>query len=125
MPRRRLPPLRVDGAGLHGVAYRLPVASAQVKSCVLLAGLMAEGETPVIEPAATRDHTERMLAAAGAEVEIEELRTSRPHGGPSRRITVEPAPSGCAGADPVPGDFSSAAFLLVAAADRRRAAGCG
>ena len=64
----RVPPLRVRGRTLHGITYRLPVASAQVKSCLLLAGLLAEGETTVIEPAPTRDHTERMLRAAGADV---------------------------------------------------------
>src|SRR5262249_34341685 len=62
-------PLRVGGAApLRGVTYESPVASAQVKSAVLLAGLSAEGETTVVEPAATRDHTERMLAAMGAPV---------------------------------------------------------
>src|SRR5690606_9596642 len=58
-------PLRVRGTTLQGIAYRLPMASAQVKSCVLLAGLVAEGETTVIEPVASRAHTERMLSAAG------------------------------------------------------------
>ena len=62
------PPLSVRGAPLHGIEYRLPVASAQVKSCVLLAGLNAEGPTSVIEQRPTRDHTERMLRAAGARV---------------------------------------------------------
>jgi 3-phosphoshikimate 1-carboxyvinyltransferase len=100
----RLPPLRVHGAELAGIDYRLPVPSAQVKSCVLLAGLLAEGETAVIEESPTRDHTERMIAAAGAQVEAE--------GG---RITVR----GSGGLEPgrisVPGDFSSAAFALIAA----------
>ena len=62
----RLPPLEIRGAPLRGIEYELPVASAQVKSCVLFAGLLAEGETRVVEPLPTRDHTERMLAAAGA-----------------------------------------------------------
>jgi 3-phosphoshikimate 1-carboxyvinyltransferase len=113
----RLPPLRVEGAELQGIEYRLPVASAQVKSCLLLAGLLAEGETRVIEPAPTRDHTERMLRAAGAAV------SAQPHGTriairgelPPRLVTVRPAerlrPSGFE----VPGDISSAAFHLVAA----------
>ena len=57
----RLPPLRVEGAPLHGIEYELPVASAQVKSCLLFAGLLAEGETAVVEPLPSRDHTERML----------------------------------------------------------------
>ena len=93
------------------------MASAQVKSCVLIAGLLAEGETAVVEPRPTRDHTERMLAAAGAEVEVRELRaTAAQHGGPVRRIAVRPAERLDAGAISVPGDFSSAAFFLVAAA---------
>src|SRR4051794_10236653 len=64
----RLPPLRVEGAPLSGVSYELPVASAQVKSCLLFAGLLAEGETTVVEPLPTRNHTERMLLAAGADI---------------------------------------------------------
>ena len=64
----RLPPLAVEAAPLVGIEYELPVASAQVKSCLLLAGLLAEGETTVVEPQPSRDHSERMLAAAGAEV---------------------------------------------------------
>jgi 3-phosphoshikimate 1-carboxyvinyltransferase len=100
----RLPPLRIDGAPLRGVSYELPVASAQVKSCLLFAGLLAEGETRVAEPLPSRDHTERMLAAAGAEVRHEGSVTSvRP------AMRLEP------GEIVVPGDFSSAAFFLVAA----------
>src|SRR5829696_3739131 len=88
----RLPPLGVSGSTLHGISYRMPVASAQVKSCVLLAGLMAEGETQITEPAPTRDHTERMVAAWGAHVATEELRTlPTVGGGPARRITLQPA----------------------------------
>src|SRR5579875_2700943 len=60
----RYPPLTVEGAPLRGISYRLPVASAQVKSCLLLAGLLAEGPTTVEEPLPTRDHTERLLAKA-------------------------------------------------------------
>jgi 3-phosphoshikimate 1-carboxyvinyltransferase len=100
----RLPPLRVRGAALRAIDYEMPVASAQVKSCLLLAGLLAEGETTIHEPYWTRDHTERMLAAAGAEI--------RRDGG---RVTVGGAERLEAGDVPVPGDFSSAAFLLVAA----------
>jgi 3-phosphoshikimate 1-carboxyvinyltransferase len=111
----RLPPLRVTGADLHGIDYRLPVASAQVKSCVLLAGLLAEGETAVTEPATTRDHTERILRAAGAEVESVGLRTTPITGGPAARIAVQPAERLRVGRLRVPGDFSSAAFHLVAA----------
>jgi 3-phosphoshikimate 1-carboxyvinyltransferase len=113
----RLPPLRVEGSALHGISYELPVASAQVKSCVLIAGLLADGETQVVEPAATRDHTERMLAAAGAEVEVTELRAAPAvHSGPVRRIAVRPAEQLAPERISVPGDFSSAAFPLVAAA---------
>jgi 3-phosphoshikimate 1-carboxyvinyltransferase len=112
----RLPPLEVTGGALLGISYRLPVASAQVKSCVLLAGLLAEGETQVTEPAPTRDHTERLLAAWGADVSTEELRTiPTVGGGPARRITIQPAGRLAGAAIPVPGDFSSAAFMLVAA----------
>ena len=64
----RLPPLEVRGAPLHGTTYEMPIASAQVKSCLLLAGLLAEGETRVVEPLPSRDHSERMLAAAGAQI---------------------------------------------------------
>jgi 3-phosphoshikimate 1-carboxyvinyltransferase len=111
------PPLRVQGATLSGIEYRLPVASAQVKSCLLLAGLLADGETRVVEPATTRDHTERMLVAAGAEVAVTELRsTPAVHSGPARRIAVRPVERITPGRISAPGDFSSAAFLAVAAA---------
>jgi 3-phosphoshikimate 1-carboxyvinyltransferase len=99
-----LPPLRVEGSELTGIEYELPVASAQVKSCVLLAGLVAEGETTVVEPLATRDHTERMLAAAGARVKVE-----------AGRITVTPTGQLEPHRIEVPADFSSAAFLIAAA----------
>lgn len=100
----RLPPLRVRGSSLRGIDYELPIASAQVKSCVLLAGLLGEGETTVREPHATRDHTERMLAAAGATISRE-----------GNAITVLPAERLEAGDVAVPGDFSSAAFFLAGA----------
>ena len=100
----RLPPLEVEGAPLRGVSYELPVASAQVKSCLLFAGLLAEGETRVVEPLPSRDHSERMLAAAGAEVE-------RADG----VVAVRPAQRLEPGEIAVPADFSSAAFFLVAA----------
>jgi 3-phosphoshikimate 1-carboxyvinyltransferase len=100
----RLPPLRVEGAGLTGIKFRLPVASAQVKSCVLLAGLLAEGETTVVEPSPSRDHTERMLAASGARLETA--------GG---RITILPAERLQPQRLEIPGDVSSAAFALLAA----------
>ena len=112
----RLPPLDVRGAALRGIAYRMPVASAQVKSCVLLAGLLADGETRITEPAPTRDHTERLLSAWGANVQTEQLRTLPTlGGGPARRITVQPAERLTGSPLDVPGDFSSAAFMAVAA----------
>jgi 3-phosphoshikimate 1-carboxyvinyltransferase len=101
-------PLTLKGGGLRRVEYRLPEPSAQVKSCVLLAGLHADGGAVVIEPEATRDHTERMLRAFGAAVEVEEfeggLRISLAGG---QRLTGTRVR--------VPGDPSSAAFPLVAA----------
>jgi 3-phosphoshikimate 1-carboxyvinyltransferase len=100
----RLPPLRVRGSQLRGIDYQMPIASAQVKSCLLLAGLLAEGETAIHEPIWTRDHTERMLAAMGASIRREE-----------ERLIVAPAERLEAGDVPVPGDFSSAAFFITAA----------
>ena len=97
-------PMTVHGQALRGIDYALPVASAQVKSCILLAGLLAEGETTVVEPAPTRDHTERMLAAAGASVVVR-----------STSVTIRPATSLSLGDVEVPGDFSSAAPFVVAA----------
>jgi 3-phosphoshikimate 1-carboxyvinyltransferase len=99
----RLPPLRLHGTRLRGIDYELPVASAQVKSCLLLAGLLADGETTLREPVPSRDHTERMLAAMGAT-----LRRS------DTEVTIEPAERLEAGDVPVPGDFSSAAFFIAA-----------
>jgi 3-phosphoshikimate 1-carboxyvinyltransferase len=113
----RLPPLVVRGAAaLRGIEYRLPVASAQVKSCLLLAGLLADGPTTVIEQRPTRDHTERMLAAAGAAIATANAGTPVAiHGAlPARQVTVEPAERLEPGTIEVPGDFSSAAFWLVA-----------
>jgi 3-phosphoshikimate 1-carboxyvinyltransferase len=110
----RLPPLRLAGAELHGIEYSLPVPSAQVKSCVLLAGLLAEGTTTVIEPAPTRDHTERMLSACGADVRSHET-TVAVRTPARRRIRVQPADRLEADSIAVPGDFSSVAFYLVAA----------
>ena len=100
----RLPPLAVEAATLRGISYELPVASAQVKSCLLFAGLLAEGDTWVGEPVRSRDHTERMLSAAGADVAW--LR-----GG----VAVRPAKRLEPGELAVPADFSSAAFFLIAA----------
>jgi 3-phosphoshikimate 1-carboxyvinyltransferase len=97
-------PLVVRSAPLRGISYELPVASAQVKSAVLLAGLSAEGRTTVIERAPSRDHTELMLAAAGARV----TRTAA-------SVAVEPAQALSLDTVQVPGDFSSAAPFIVAA----------
>ena len=113
----RVPPLEIRASDLHGITYRLPVASAQVKSCVLLAGLLADGPTTVVEPAPTRDHTERMLRAAGAELTVEPSGTPVAIRGelPGNRIRVSPARRLVPGELTVPADFSSAAFLLTAA----------
>jgi 3-phosphoshikimate 1-carboxyvinyltransferase len=100
----RYPPFTVTGSQLSGIEYVLPVASAQVKSCVLLAGLLASSPTTVVEPAPSRDHTERMLAAAG-------VRISRD--GP--RVAVSPQDELKLGELHVPGDPSSAAFHAAAA----------
>ena len=98
------PPVRVKGgAKLRGMRYELPVASAQVKSAVLLAGLYAEGDTTVIEPAATRDHTERMLLGMGCQLEAAR-----------RQVTLVPPQRLQACSFEVPGDFSSSAFFIVA-----------
>lgn len=100
-----LPPLRIHGgARLRAIEYATPVASAQVKSAVLLAGLYAEGATTVVEPHPTRDYTERMLAAFGADVRFA-----------PGRATVSGRPRLSAADVDVPADFSSAAFFLVAA----------
>ncbi|HTZ07962.1 MAG TPA: 3-phosphoshikimate 1-carboxyvinyltransferase [Acidimicrobiales bacterium] len=104
---RCLPPVRVRGGALHGIDYTPPMASAQVKSCVLLAGLGAEGETVVREPVATRVHTEELLARCGADLAVGE------EGG---CYVVRLRPSALAPFTlHVPGDPSQAAFWLVAA----------
>jgi 3-phosphoshikimate 1-carboxyvinyltransferase len=98
-------PLAIDGGGLKGISYRLPVASAQVKSALLLAGLYASGETEVIEPEPTRDHTERMLKYMGVALR---------RNGDS--ITISPQEKDFGGREiSVPADISSAAFFMVAA----------
>jgi len=99
------PPLQIKGGEpLKGIHYELPMASAQVKSCLILAGLYAEGETTVIEPAPTRDHTERMLKGFGYPIEVD---------GP--KVTVRPGGKLTATKIDVPSDISSAAFFMVAA----------
>ena len=104
------PPLQIkQSTGLKGIHYDMPVASAQVKSCLMLAGLYAEGETTVIEPAPTRDHTERMLQGFGYPVTVEQLDAQ------SRKITVRGGGQLQAAAIDVPADISSAAFFMVAA----------
>ncbi|HKE80510.1 MAG TPA: 3-phosphoshikimate 1-carboxyvinyltransferase [Solirubrobacteraceae bacterium] len=99
----RLPPFTVTGAPLHSIHYELPVASAQVKSCVLLAALAADGATTVTEPAPSRDHTERMLAAAGVSVHRN-----------GRHVTVANTDELTLEEIVVPGDASSAAFPIAA-----------
>lgn len=97
-------PLEVHGAALHGCEYHMPVASAQVKSAVLLAALFAEGQTTVYESSFTRDHTERILACCGADIQRHGLALTA-----SRAETITLTSLN------VPGDLSSAAFFLVAA----------
>jgi 3-phosphoshikimate 1-carboxyvinyltransferase len=100
----RFPPLEIHSARLHSIDYTLPVASAQVKTCLLLAGLFADGTTVVREPARTRDHTEIALREFGAAVDVR-----------GRVISVESRPRLRPLDLTVPGDLSSAAFFLVAA----------
>ena len=104
------PPLRITGAPLKGIDYRMPVASAQVKSCVLFAGLYADGETRVEEPLHTRDHTELALRAFGAQLE----QKAAASGGGEVRIRGGQRLRGIEAR--IPGDLSSAAFFLCAAA---------
>ena len=100
------PPLQVRGGQrLHGIDYQMPVASAQVKSCLLLAGLYADSPTCVTEPAPTRDHTERMLMGFGYPVKVEGATACVEPGGRLRATTID-----------VPADISSATFFMVGAA---------
>ncbi|MBI5343179.1 MAG: 3-phosphoshikimate 1-carboxyvinyltransferase [Deltaproteobacteria bacterium] len=100
-----LPPLCIRGGKLSGIRYEMPVASAQVKSSVLLAGLFAAGPTTVVEPLPSRDHTERMLSSMGAKIVRE-----------GNEVTVHPPDRLLPLSLDVPGDISSAAFFLVLAA---------
>jgi 3-phosphoshikimate 1-carboxyvinyltransferase len=100
----RLPPLAIRGGELHGIDYTLPVASAQVKSALTLAALYASGATRLRVPGPARDHTERMLAAMGASITAGESMVEIEPGATLQPVDVT-----------VPGDFSSAAYLLVAA----------
>ena len=100
------PPLHISGGkNLVGIEYPMPMASAQVKSCLLLAGLYAQGETAVIEPGVTRDHTERMLRAFGVDVLTDDSRVSLQGGQKLTAADIQ-----------VPADISSATFFIVAAA---------
>jgi 3-phosphoshikimate 1-carboxyvinyltransferase len=108
-PGDLFPPLTVRGGVLQGIAYELPVASAQIKSALLLAGLQARGRTVISEPGLSRDHSERMLRFFGAPVSADPKQ---------RRVVVDPTGWNGrlrAGTVSVPGDLSSATFLLVAA----------
>jgi 3-phosphoshikimate 1-carboxyvinyltransferase len=107
-------PVTIHGGHLSGIEYRSPVASAQVKSCVLLAGLFARGATTVVEPELTRDHTERLFAKLGLPIECDGTRIRLAHGsweGPQIRASDWE----------IPGDISSAAFWMVAASVREGA----
>ena len=97
-----LAPLVIEGGSLKGIEYYLPVASAQVKSCIMLAGISADGDTLIHQPALSRDHTERMVTAMGAAVEEDGLDL---HVKPTSLRSVDIG---------VPGDISSAAFWIVA-----------
>jgi 3-phosphoshikimate 1-carboxyvinyltransferase len=102
-------PLVIRGGQLHGIRYTLPVASAQLKSALLLAALFAQGDTVIVGPIASRDHTERMLKAMGAKIEV-------------KGDTITISPSRLKAVDIiVPGDISSAAFWLVAGVIHNRA----
>jgi len=100
-----LAPLEIHGGGLHGIGYRMPIASAQVKSAILLAALQASGTTVLEEPIRSRDHTEVMLRGFGCRVRTED-----------RIVTIEGGQNLTAQEIRIPGDISSAAFFLVAAA---------
>ncbi len=100
-----LAPLEIDGGGLRGIDYRMPIASAQVKSAIVLAGLQAEGQTVIHEPQRSRDHTEVMLSGFGGKVSVDGL-----------TITIASRPALTGQSVRIPGDISSAAFFLVAAA---------
>ncbi len=97
-----LAPLAVQGGNLQGIDYAMPVASAQLKSCLLIAGLFAQGQTTVRQPAASRDHTERMMRAMGADIRVDGL-----------SITIRPSELKAVDVR-VPSDISGAAFWLVA-----------
>lgn len=99
-----LPPISIEGSALHGIDYKIPIASAQVKTCLLFAGLLASGETTIEEPSSTRDHGELALEAFGARIERGRNRVSIAGGQLLTAIDTD-----------IPGDISSAAFFLAAA----------
>jgi 3-phosphoshikimate 1-carboxyvinyltransferase len=101
----KYPPLAIRGGSLKSIRYEMPIASAQVKSAILLAGLYANGETEVVETLRSRDHTERMLRAYGADIEISGLSIKIKPGAELTGVDFE-----------IPSDFSSAAFFISAAA---------
>jgi 3-phosphoshikimate 1-carboxyvinyltransferase len=111
----RLPPLAILGRDLHFIEYAMPVASAQVKSALLLAALFATAQTTIIEPGPTRDHTERMLSTFGVKLHIDGRRISVA-GGQRLTSALLNDDRGLYGTLAIPSDFSSAAFPLVAAA---------
>ena len=98
------PPIVIRGKQLNPIKYNMPIASAQVKSAILLAGLYAGGETEIIEPLKSRDHTERMLPSYGAKIKVDGLNIKIKGGAELKARDID-----------VPGDFSSAAFFIVAA----------
>lgn len=100
----KYPPLAINGSQLESIQYNLPVASAQVKTCLLLAGLLAEGESEITEPSRSRDHTERMLELFGASIESFNTAYKIKGGQQLKAAAVD-----------VPGDISSAAFSMIAA----------
>ncbi len=111
----RFPPLAISGGGLHGIDYRPPVASAQVKGAVLLAGLAAEGETTVREDTPTRQHSEELLRLCGADIRVAaDTDVGSGAGSPGTAVTVRPSTLHPFHLD-VPGDPSQAAFWVVAA----------
>ncbi len=100
----RYPPIAIKGRSLKSIEYEMPIASAQVKSCLILAGLFADGTTKITEPQKSRDHTERMLSAMGADIYVDGL-----------SVSVKNNPSLHAADVTVPADFSSAAFFIAGA----------
>ncbi|MGH7854843.1 MAG: 3-phosphoshikimate 1-carboxyvinyltransferase [Candidatus Binatia bacterium] len=103
--RDGLAPLEIDGGGLRGINYRMPIASAQVKSAIVLAALQAVGQTIIHEPQRSRDHTEVMLGGFGGKVSVDGL-----------TITIDDRPALSGQSVRIPGDISSAAFFMAAAA---------